>query len=429
MSDIRSGEYEGLSKKIFEKKWKPDYGPIEFNELSGATVIGCRDFLIAYNINLNTKNKRLATDIAFDLREIGRSKRIPNPLSNNLLDGEIVRKDDGSPIKVRGIFKDVKAIGWYVEEYGCSQVSININNYHKSTLHDIFDATCNLAEDRGLRVTGSELIGLIPLDAILNAGQHYLKKQNSTLGLPHADVIECAIKSLGLNDVIPFDPKTRIIEYAIKDNNSPLINMSGENFLNELSRSSPAPGGGSVAAMVGAMAAALSSMVSSLNYGKKEYFNKRDLFEDIGKKAQNLKDELKYLVDEDTHSFNRIIEANRLPEKDEQDKEQKKIKKQDAIKYAIEIPLSTAKNCFSILEIIQLIIPKVNPNSISDLGVSSEIAIAAIRSACMNVWINLNDINSDKYREELILITQQLIKDSKEIHNSNIDFVKNVIYD
>tara|TARA_B100001250_G_scaffold175750_1_gene151135 strand:- start:2347 stop:4047 length:1701 start_codon:yes stop_codon:yes gene_type:complete len=429
LSDIRAGEYEGLSKKILERKWKPDYGPTEFNELSGATVIGCRDFLIAYNINLNTKNKRLATDIAFDLREIGRSKRTPNPLSKNLLDGEIVRNEDGSPIKVKGLFKDVKAIGWYVEEYGCSQISININNYNKSTIHDIFDAACNLAENRGLRVTGSELIGLIPLDSILNAGEHYLKKQNSNLGLPQADVIECAIKSLGLNDVIPFDPDTRIIEYAIKGNNRPLINMSGEKFLDELSRSSPAPGGGSVAAMVGAMAAALSSMVSSLNYGKKDYFNQRNLFEDAGKKSQNLKDDLKYLFDEDTHSFNRIIEANRLPEKNEQEKEQKIVKKQGAIKYAIDVPLSTAKNCFSILEIIQLIIPKVDHNSISDLGVSSEIAMAAVRSACMNVWINLNDVDSNQYRKKLISKTEKLIEDSKEIHNSNIDFIKNVIYD
>jgi len=429
LSDIRAGEYEGLSNKILKKKWKPDYGPSQFNESSGATVIGCRDFLIAYNINLNTKDKRLATDIAFDLRETGRSKRIPNPSSKNLLDGEIVRNNDGSPVKVRGLFKDVKAIGWYVEEYGCSQVSININNYHKSTIHDIFEATCNLAENRGLRVTGSELIGLIPLDAILNAGQYYLKKQNSSLGLPQADIIECAIKSLGLNDVIPFESKTRIIEFAIKENNLALIDISCEHFLDELSRNSPAPGGGSVAAMVGAMAAALSSMVSSLNHGKKDYFEHKKLFEDIGKKAQNLKDNLKYLVDEDTHAFNRIIEVNRLPEKDEKEKERKNIKKKNAIKYAIEIPLNTAKNCFSILEIIQMIIPKVNPNSISDLGVSSEVAMAAVRSACLNVWINLNDINSDKYRRELISETEKLIKNSKEIHNFNIDFVKSVIYD
>jgi len=429
LSDIRAGEYEGLSEKILKKKWKPDFGPSQFNESSGATVIGCRDFLIAYNINLNTKDKRLATDIAFDLRETGRSKRIANPYSKNLLDGEIVRNKDGSPIKVGGLFKDVKAIGWYVEEYGCSQVSININNHHKSTIHDIFEATCNLAENRGLRVTGSELIGLIPLDAILYAGQYYLKKQNSSLGLPQADVIECAIKSLGLNDVIPFEPKTKIIEFAIKENNLALVDISCENFLDELSRNSPAPGGGSVAAMVGAMAAALSSMVSSLNYGKKDYFEHKKLFEDIGKKAQNLKDNLKYLVDEDTHAFNRIIEVNRLPGKDEKEINRKNIKKENAIKYAIEIPLNTAKNCFSILEIIQMIIPKVNPNSISDLGVSSEIAMAAVRSACLNIWINLNEISSDKYRKELISTTEKLIKNSKKINDFNIDFVKSVIYD
>lgn len=429
LSDIRSGEYEGLSKKILEKEWKPDYGPSEFNEHSGATVIGSRDFLIAYNINLNTKDKRLATDIAFDLREIGRSKRIPNLRSNNLLDGEIVRNNDGSPVKVKGMFKDVKAIGWYVEKYGCSQVSINIDNYHKSSIHDIFDATCKLAENRGLRVTGSELIGLIPLDSILNAGMHYLKKQNSSIGIPKVDIIDCAIKSLGLNDVNSFDPKSRIIEYAIKDNKTPLIDNSSEDFLEELSRNSPAPGGGSVAAMAGAMAASLSSMVASLNYSKKDHFDQRELFEEIGSKAQSLKDNLKYLVDEDTHSFNKIIESNRLPEKNKHEKEQKIAKKQDAIKYAIEIPFRTAENCFSILEIIQSILPKVNPNSISDLGVSSEIAMSAVRSGCMNVWINLNDLSNEKYCREFIIKTEKLIEDSEKIHDFNINFVNNIIYD
>ena len=429
LPDIRKGEYEGLSKRISTKKWKPDYGPNKFNKYSGATVIGCRDFLIAYNINLNTKDKRLATDIAFDLREIGRSKRIPNPLSKNLLDGEIVRNKDGSPVKVKGVFKDVKAIGWYVEEYRCSQVSININNYHVSSIHDIFDATCKLAENRGLRVTGSELVGLIPLDAVLLAGKHYLKKQNSSIGVPQDDIIQCAIKSLGLNDINKFDPHKRIIEFAIKKDRNPLIKMSSRDFIDELSRNSPAPGGGSVAAIAGAMAAALTSMVTALNYGKKDYLNQSKLLEDIGEKAQILKDELTFLVDEDTAAFNRIIEANRLPEKNEKEKKAKKMIKQNATIYAIEIPMRTAKNCFSVLELNKLIISKVNPNSISDLGVSSEFASSGIKSACMNVWINLNEVNNDQYRKKTLSFTKMLIKKSEEIHRYNFDFIKNLIYD
>ena len=228
---IREGEYEGLEKKLNDKLWKPDFGPTVFNPSTGATVIGCREFLIAYNINLNTKDKRLATDIAFDIRELGRSKRKKNPASLNLLDGEIVRNKDGSPVKVPGIFKDVKAIGWYVSEYKRAQISINFINYKVSSVHDVFDAVCNLAEKRGVRVTGSELVGLIPLDSVLSAGNHYLAKQNRTLGVPEKDIIECAIQSLGLNDVSKFDPYEKIIEYAIDNEKNDLMDLSAKDIV------------------------------------------------------------------------------------------------------------------------------------------------------------------------------------------------------
>ena len=241
---IRKGEYEGLAEKLLDDEWAPDYGPKKVHEKAGATVIGCREFLIAYNINLNTKDHRLATDIAFELREAGRSKRIPNPNSKNLLDGDIVRHDDGSPVKIPGMFKDVKGIGWYVDSFNRAQISINFNNYKKSTLHDVFDAACLLAEQRGVRVTGSELVGLIPLEAMLMAGKHYLKKQNRSMGVPTNDIIECAVQSLGLNDVTPFIPNEKIIDYAVTQSKRPLIRLSNEDFLNECSTNSPAPGGG-----------------------------------------------------------------------------------------------------------------------------------------------------------------------------------------
>ena len=272
---IRDGEYEGLKKKLNDKQWKPDFGPAVFNAFSGATVIGCREFLIAYNINLNTKDKRLATDIAFEIRELGRSKRIKNPESANLLDGEIVRNNDGSPVKVPGMFKDVKAIGWYVSEYNRAQISINFINYKVSSIHDVFDAVCKLAEERGVRVTGSELVGLIPMDAILLAGKHYLTKQNRTIGIPDKDIIECAVQSLGLDDVSEFDPNEKIIENSIDDYGNSLMDLSGKDLIDLISDSSPAPGGGSVSAIAGSLGAALVSMVASLTHEKKDYIGSR----------------------------------------------------------------------------------------------------------------------------------------------------------
>ncbi|MCS5623294.1 MAG: glutamate formimidoyltransferase, partial [Candidatus Marinimicrobia bacterium] len=241
LANIREGEYEDLEKKLNDKSWKPDFGPSAFNAFSGATVIGCREFLIAYNINLNTKDKRLATDIAFEIRELGRSKRIKSPESSNLLDGEIVRNEDGSPVKVTGMFKGVKAIGWYVSEYSRAQISINFINYKVSSVHDVFDAVCKLAEERGARVTGSELVGLIPMDAILLAGKHFLSKQNRTLGIPGKDIIECAVQTLGLNDVSEFNPDEKIIEYAIEKNNKGLMDLCGKDLISLISDSSSTP--------------------------------------------------------------------------------------------------------------------------------------------------------------------------------------------
>ncbi|MDP7036833.1 MAG: glutamate formimidoyltransferase, partial [Candidatus Marinimicrobia bacterium] len=360
---IRDGEYEGLAKKLADPEWKPDFGPTEFNSKSGATVMGCRDFLIAYNINLNTRDTRLATDIAFELREKGRSKRIANPKSANLLDGKIVRNEDGSPVKVSGKFKDVKAIGWYMDTFNRAQISINFNNYKKSTIHDVFDTACELAVARGIRVTGSELVGLIPLDAMLSAGNHYLKKQNRTRGVPEKDIIDTAVQSLGLNDVAIFNMEEKIIEYAVKTDKGKSANVSGESdkgqlinmsvtgFTEELASNSPAPGGGSVSALAGTLAAGLTSMVAALTHEKKEFLLKKSMMEDIGIQAQKLKDNLLFLIDEDTTAFNGILSAMRLSACSDEEKKIRQESILNANRYAIEIPIKVAETSLKVIEL------------------------------------------------------------------------------
>ena len=416
LPDIRKGEYEGLSDKLNDSDWKPDFGPDKVHVRAGATVMGCRDFLIAYNINLNTRDARLATDIAFELREAGRSKRIPNPLSKNLLDGDIVRNDDGSPVKISGTFKDVKGIGWYVKEFNRAQISINFNNYKLSTIHDVFDEACRLAEIRGVRVTGSELVGLIPLDAMIMAGKHYLKKQNRSMGIPTEDIIECAIQSLGLNDVALFEPNEKIIDYAVLSDEKEKEKIIDTKFLQELSRNSPAPGGGSVAALSGSLGASLSSMVASLTHEKKEMLESKPLMDEIGIEAQSLKDSLSVLIEEDTNAFNSVMKANRLP----QNTDDEKVLRKDAIllanKYATEVPFDTAQKCFRILQLSEQLVLQGNPNSVSDAGVAAEVALAGVRGACMNVMINLSGINDRSFVKKMNDKVNKLTKDSESLH-------------
>ena len=416
LPDIRKGEYEGLSDKLNDSDWKPDFGPDKVHVRAGATIMGCRDFLIAYNINLNTRDARLATDIAFELREAGRSKRIPNPLSKNLLDGDIVRNDDGSPVKISGTFKDVKGIGWYVKEFNRAQISINFNNYKLSTIHDVFDEACRLAEIRGVRVTGSELVGLIPLDAMIMAGKHYLKKQNRSMGIPTEDIIECAIQSLGLNDVALFEPNEKIIDYAVLSDEKDKDKIIDTEFLQELSRNSPAPGGGSVAALSGSLGASLSSMVASLTHEKKEMLESKPLMDEIGIEAQSLKDSLSVLIEEDTNAFNSVMKANRLP----QNTDDEKVLRKDAIllanKYATEVPFETAQKCFRVLQLSEQLVLQGNPNSVSDAGVAAEVALAGVRGACMNVMINLSGINDKSFVKKMNDKVNKLTKDSESLH-------------
>jgi len=429
LPDIRKGEYEGLAEKLKDTNWKPDFGPAKLHIKAGATVMGCREFLIAYNINLNTKDHRLATDIAFELREAGRSKRTPNPNSKNLLDGEIVRNEDGSPVKVPGMFKDVKGIGWYVDIYNRAQISINFNNFKVSTIHDVFDAACKLANERGIRVTGSELVGLIPLEAMLMAGRHYLNKQNRSLGVPTADIVECAVQSLGLNDVTEFDPNVKIIDYAVQSEDRPLMNLVGKEFVEELSTNSPAPGGGSVSALVGALGAALSSMVAALSHEKKELLDLKPEMDEIGIEAQNLKDRLSFLVDEDTNAFNKVMDANRLSATNDEEQSSKNQAIEIANKYAIEIPLETAKKCFRVIELADTLVEKGNPNSVSDAGVAAEVALAGVSGACMNVLINLTSVEDDSYSDDMRNKVEEIMEKAESLQKVVFEKTMNIIND
>ena len=424
---IRKGEYEGLAGKMKDANWKPDFGPADLHFKGGATVMGCREFLIAYNINLNTKDHRLATDIAFELREAGRSARTLNPKSKNLLDGEIVRQENGKPVKVPGMFKDVKGIGWYVDIYNRAQISINFNNYKVSTLHDVFDAACKLAGERGVRVTGSELVGLIPLEAMLMAGKYYLKKQNRSLGVPTADIVECAVQSLGLNDVTDFDPNEKIIDYAVQSEVRPLKSLVKTGFVKELSTNSPAPGGGSVSALAGSLGAALSSMVAALTHEKKEMLDSKPEMDRVGMESQALKDRLAYLVDEDTHAFNKLMDANRLTATNDEEQTAKNEAIEIANKYAIDIPMETAEKCFRVIELAEILVEKGNPNSVSDAGVAAEVSLAGLRGACMNVMINLPGVEDESYCNEKKNAVNDLIKKAKSLHQVVFEKTMNVI--
>ncbi|MFC1784917.1 glutamate formimidoyltransferase [Candidatus Neomarinimicrobiota bacterium] len=470
---IRAGEYEGLADKLKDPHWKPDFGKALFNAQAGATVMGGREFLIAYNINLNTHDTRLADDIAFELREKGRSTRIPNPLSNNLLDGKILRYTDGSypcsscednfttidqlrihcndkhsfdinefwksngyyeeniigkAVKKQGYFKDVKAIGWYVETFKRAQISINFNNFKKSTIHDVFDKACELATERGVRVTGSELVGLIPLEAILMAGKHYLKKQGRTIGIPEDMLIESAVQSLGLNDVTPFNAEEKIIDYAVKNKESRLIDLSVKGFTDELSSNSPAPGGGSVAALIGSLGAALTSMVAVLSHEKKGYLEKREMMEIVGEKTQKIKDRLSYLIDEDTNAFNKVMATNRISAITPTEIVEKEKLALNANKYAAEIPLEVAETSFKIFEMVELMVNEGNPNSVSDVGVAGEAAFTAVRGACLNVLINLDAVESDqKFVSDMKVRVEKLLIESEKYHNNIFSKTRQII--
>ena len=397
LSIIRSGEYEGFFEKIKEAAWKPDFGPSVFNEKSGATVIGAREFLVAYNVNLNTKAVRRATSVAFDVRENGRVKT-----DDGTPRGKPVLDANGEPVRVPGMLKHVKAIGWYVEEYGIAQVSMNLTNIEETPLHLAFDACNEAASKRGLRVTGSEIVGMLPKKCLVEAGKYFLRKQQWSEGASEEELIDIAIRSMGLNELKPFDPKERIIEFKMSSaSKKSLTRMDLRQFCNETLSDSPAPGGGSVAALMGALGVSLGGMVANLSAGKRGWEDKLKYFSDWAVKAQQLKDELLFLVDEDTAAFNKVMDAFALPKESAEEKAARSAAIQLANKYAAEIPLRVMETALKSYQILAEMAEKGNPASISDVGVGLLATRACIDGAAMNVRINLAGLKDEKLKSEL----------------------------
>ena len=406
LANVRSGEYEGLNKKINSKEWKPDFGS-SFNKKSGATAIGVRDFLIAYNINLNTKSTRLANAIAFDVREKGRIKRKGHPVI-----GEIVYDKNGNPDTIPGSLKHVKAIGWYIEEFGIAQISMNLTNITETPIHTVFEEVVKKANARGASVTGSELVGLIPLKSMIDAGKYFLKKQNRSIGIPEEDIIKIAIESLGLNQVKTFDPNKNIIEYyldKITNKNGKLIDLSSRSFSDEVSRETPAPGGGSVSSYVGALGTSLGGMVANLSCNTRGWENKVDIFSEKAYEINQLREKLLSLVDEDANSFNSIMEAYKLPKDSEENKQIRSKAIKDATLYAAQIPLNIMVESYNSYEIIDFLAKEGNQNSLSDSGVACLCVHTAIHGAYLNVRINLKDATGG---EDIMKKADKILKDS-----------------
>ena len=404
LSVIRNGEYEGFFDKIKLPEWKPDFGAAVMNEKAGATVIGARDFLIAYNINLNTKSVRLANSVAFDVREAGRVKREGNPIT-----GKIVKDENGEDVRIPGTLKACKAIGWYIEEYGIAQISVNLTNYKITSVHKAFEEVCKSADKRGMRVTGSELVGLIPLDAMLEAGKYFLQKQKRSLGVSEEELIQIAIKSLGLDELSPFDPNKKIIEYKLRDAaNEKLIRMNLIDFANETASESVAPGGGSISAYMGSLGVALGTMVANISAGKRGWEEQVPFFSEWAEKGQKLKEDLLKLVDEDTRAFDEIMKAFGLPKNTDEEKKVRTEAIQTATKYACEVPLRTMSAASNALVMLEPMIEKGNQNSVTDAGVGVLCVRAAVQGAYMNVLVNAKGLKD-------VSFAQQVIEEAKNI--------------
>lgn len=424
LSVIRAGEYEGFVEKIKLPEWKPDYGPSELPLKHGATVIGARDFLVAYNINLNTKSTRIANRIAFDVREAGRVKREGNPIS-----GKIVNDANGEPVRIPGTLKSVKAIGWYIEEYGMAQISMNLTNYKITSVHRAFDEVCSKAEERGVRVTGSELVGLVPLQPLLDAGKHYLSKQGRSIGVSNDELIEIAIQSLGLNQLGAFNPEERIIEYVLRDKSKKrLIDMTITGFVNETASESPAPGGGSVSALCAAMGIGLGSMVANLSADKRGWEDQSKSFSDWAEKAQAIKEELLFLIDEDTNAFNAIMSAFQLPKNTDEEKSKRSEAIEIASVYATEIPLKTMQVAYSSIPILKVMVEKGNPNSITDAGVGLLCIKTAVRGAYFNVMVNAKGLKDKAKAAEFAKQAKALLQSNHQEIDEILKLVEETIH-
>ena len=423
LANCRSGEYEGLSKKLVDPNWAPDEGPAEFNasvSQSGATAISARDFLVAYNINLNTTSTRRANAVAFDIREGGRIKREGNPIT-----GKIVEDEQGNPIRIPGSLKSVKGIGWFIEEYGIAQLSLNLTNISITPVHIAFDEACKKANERGLRVTGSELVGLIPLQAMLDAGKYFLNKQNRSLGVAESELIKIAIKSMGLDDLSPFNPDEKIIEYVMADKNkSKLVDMNLTSFADETASESPAPGGGSIAAYIGALGVSLGTMVANLSAHKRGWDDRWEEYSKWAEKGEEYKNQLVYLVDEDTNAFNKIMEAFRLPKSNEKEVLFRKQTIEEATKYAIEIPFKVMQTAYESMEVMKAMADIGLPSSISDAGVGALCARSAVLGAHLNVKINVSGLSDQDFVTDILAKSETLRKDAIKLESEILEAVE-----
>ena len=406
LADIRSGEYEGFAEKIKKPEWKPDFGPAEFNAKSGATVIGARQFLIAYNVNLNTTDVKIAKEIAFAIREKGRVKK--DKQGNKVVDAQ------GNAVYEPGLFKHVRATGWLIPEYNCAQVTINLTDFTISSMHEVFDACVKEADKHGARVTGSEIVGLVPKQAMIEAGVHYLRKQRANCGVPEKTLIQTAIRSLGLNDVTPFDPAKKIIESHFEVP-MPLASMTVKGFADELSSNSPAPGGGSVAALSGALSAALSSMVASLTHNKKGYENLWEEMEKVGVAAQsNMRAQID-AIDKDTESFNAVMACFGMPKATEGEKKARAHAIEEATKGATLVPLGVLEKTITALDLALKVTEKGNKNSLSDAGVAGLTGYTAAMGAYYNVLINLSGISDAEWVKKTRATADNLVQKAKEL--------------
>ena len=413
LAACRAGEYEGLPKKLTNPEWKPDFGPAEFNDTvrkAGAVAVSARNLLIAYNVNLNTTSTRWANSIAFDIREKGRIKREGNPLT-----GKIVKDADGNTVYTPGLLKGVKGIGWYIEEYGIAQLSFNITDTTAVPLHQVFELACERAAVRGIRVTGSELVGMIPLQIMLDTGRYFLKKQHRSTGISDEEIIKIAVKSLGLDDLTPFDPKKKIIEYQLEDHAvKKLVDMTITGFANETASESPAPGGGSVSACMGAFGVALGTMVANLSAHKKGWDDRWEEFSEWAEKGKHYSERLLTLVDEDTQAFNGIMNAFGLPKNTDEEKGKRTEAIQLATRNAMEIPFQVMKTSYQSMEVMYAMVQTGNPNSVTDAGVGALAARSAVLGAALNVRVNAGGLNDKEYVDNMLREVNELVEKTIE---------------
>lgn len=411
LAACRAGEYEGLAQRVVTEEWKPDFGPALFNAKSGATAVGARNFLVAYNVNLNTTSTRRANAVAFDIREKGRPQREGDPVVGKKKVGP-----DGKVLWTPGSLKACKAIGWYIEEFGIAQVSINLTDISVTPLHVAFEETCKKAEARGLRVTGSELVGVVPLQAMLDAGRYFLHKQQRSTGIADEEIIKIAVKSMGLDELYPFDPKKKIIEYILEDENAhPLTNMTLRGFVEEAASESPAPGGGSVSAAIGALGVALGSMVANLSAHKPGWDSRWREFSDWADKGKHYLDQLLHLVDEDTVAFNGIMDALGMPKGNDEEKAARHAALQEATRRATEVPAQIMRTCYASMEVMEAMAKLGNPASVSDAGVGALAARAGVIGAFLNVKINVPSLEDKTYVKALLNEGAELVEKANRL--------------